>query len=540
MADALPVISISAEAEGSSSSEDEEKRKADKTSLRMRRRHKKKTGGNQPAIALAVDEDGGGGGLTDVETVDVLEDEPAVQTPSSPAEDFTPIFDAVLKPQIVEIVDDADGKTSVKTLVKGVVAQLMDDDYSSDGGPSMSGEATDIESLGDQEDDEDSGSGGVPETSEMGQALQLAMELGGSVETHQEEKEGSSGGRPAAAAPPPPGPALLCPSTASGRRKPRKSRAKKKKAAAAAVTTSEGLLAVASPDANPDTDVESISGVEDFADPIVEIRSTAGVEAAGQLHPPPDEDGGGATDVEEFFSDDDGPSFGRLAPGIVVTREFSDTESAQGGSGRSSRVGHTDVESLSGMEEGGGGGGGLSLPQAESDPLTDVEDIDDVAEEDDGRPVPTLPPPNGPARAQHQVVTIQEDENGTVSSRKSARSPALLSVGGGPEDGGVSDVEFLGVSGDEEDGGQAAVVVGGMDRLLSPEMMEDLAGSTVRIKRHSLTTYDPSQIQAPPPQPSGGGGGLMPPAVQQDLLTDTEDMDMSEPESDPGGVWPAS
>lgn len=577
MADPLPVISISTEDADAaanwslSDSEDANKAKATIAS-RMRRRHRKKaaagSGGGKPI--LVVHDDGEESGLTDVETVEVDSEGVADRSnasshsPTSPAEDFTPIFDAVLKPQIVEIVDDHDGKTRVKTVVKGVVAKLVDDDDDDDdevdddenderggggyggadggaSGLSLREALTDVESLDEDSNDET----GQSDSSEMERAvqmaLQLALEQGGSVDTHQQEEEVAAsscrGPRTTAVSS---GPALLCPKAVGTVKKRHRKTRSKKKAASSAPTPS--LLAVTTPDDDPQTDVESISGVEqavseevDGSHPVLRVKASGD----GLLVPQQDDDG--ATDVEDFnFSDDDGGrAMAQLAaPGIVVTREYSDTESAQDcNSGRSSRLGLTDVESVSGVDDGeyrhSAAAVSLSLPRSSAaDPLTDVEDIDDVEVDADVAEVQPIPR-NGPAThgAQFQVVTIQEDENGTVTNRKSARSPMLLNVANSDDGGGgVSDVEFLGVSGDEEEGAQ-----------LQPDTSApEVEGSTVYVKRHSISTApnlsdldgDTTTVNATtfPTVTSS----LMPPTVAAELLTDTEDMEVSDAEPEPG------
>lgn len=535
MADSVPVISISGEADEAnwSLSDSEEAERAKVTiAARMRRRHKKKSGKQQAtATSVLVVDDGEDSALTDVETVDVNDDSEVdrnTNSPSSPASDFTGIFDSVLRPQIVEIVDDHEGKTHVKSIVKGVIASLDGTSDEDEIGASLRDAATDVESLGD--DDDPSEEHPVSEMEEAVKiALQLAMEQGGSVETHQEEAEMTAQQPPVQKST---GPMLLCPrSAAAQRRKPRKSKSKKK----AASTPSSAQLTVAAPDDDPHTDIEDISGIEIVADdgaPPSYLHASASSGSGRNVI-----DDEGATDIEDFdFSDDDGgPRMSQLAPGIVVTGEFSDTESAHDQSGRSSRLGLTDMESISGMEDDQiygivrSTGLGLSIPQSDADPLTDVEDIDGVEMEPQVQAVPI--PKNGPAPhgTHHQVVTIEEDENGTVTSRKLAKSPMLLGVSSA-EDGGVSDVELLGASGDDDDDW--------INRSVTPEI-EFFAGSTVHVKRHSLTTGPTAaDLSAAAAEPVSTNFGLMPPAVTSELLTDTEDMDLSDgAETDPGHVF---
>ena len=235
----MPLISVSAEVEDEnfSLSDSEEANKA-KTMIasRMRRRHKQKKKQPEPARpsfgSLIVD-DGDESGLTDVETVEVDGNEGSSadnSKSSSPAEDFTPIFDAALQPHIVQIIDDHEGKTHVKTIVKGVIATLDDSDVSDDDGEprlTLMEALTDVESLDDSQEEQD----GRSDSSEMNRLIGQ-LDFGESVNTHNAEEE-------AAQRPPPQyqprgnTSMLLCPKTAAGRKKPRKSRTKKKATAAA-------------------------------------------------------------------------------------------------------------------------------------------------------------------------------------------------------------------------------------------------------------------------------------------------------------------
>jgi len=493
-----------------------------------------------PVISISGEADEANWSLSDSEEAErakvTVNDDSEVDrntnSPSSPAGDFTGIFDAVLRPQIVEIVDDHEGKTHVKSIVKGVIASLDGTSDEDEIGASLRDAATDVESLGD--DDDPSEEHQVSEMEEAVKiALQLAMEQGGSVDTHQEEAEMTANAQQSSVQKSA-GPMLLCPRSAAGqRRKPRKSRSKKK----AASTPSSAQLTVAAPDDDPHTDIEDISGIDDgnaAADGAPPSYLHASASSGSGRNVMDDE---GATDIEDFdFSDDDGgPRMSQLAPGIVVTGELSDTESAYDQSGRSSRLGLTDMESVSGMEDDQiygivrSTGLGLSIPQADADPLTDVEDIDGVEMEPQVQAAPI--PKNGPAPhgTHHQVVTIEEDDNGTVTSRKLAKSPMLLAVSSA-DDGGVSDVELLGASGDDDDD---------ISRSVTPEI-DFFAGSTVHVKRHSLTTGPTAAdlSAAAAAEPVSNNFGLMPPAATSELLTDTEDMDLSDgAETDPGHVF---
>ena len=537
MADSVPLISVSAEVEDEnfSLSDSEEANKA-KTMIasRMRRRHKQKKKQPEPARpsfgSLIVD-DGDESGLTDVETVEVDGNEGSSadnSKSSSPAEDFTPIFDAALQPHIVQIIDDHEGKTHVKTIVKGVIATLDDSDLSEDDGEprlTLMEALTDVESLDDSQEEQD----GRSDSSEMNRLIGQ-LDFGESVNTHNAEEE-------AAQRPPPQyqprgnTSMLLCPKTAAGRKKPRKSRTKKKAAAAAG----GALLSVTTPDEAPVTDVESISGVED--DEHQPAARSGSSQQAGSVLKLDDAQEEGTTDIEDFpFSDDDDiPMHNRLAPGILVTGENSETESSYDNSGRSSRLGLTDVESVYGVGDDDENAApppmaGLGVPQSADDPTTDVEEIDNV-EEDDAPLVAASIPRNGPAlhAGQQHVVTIQEDENGRVTSRKYAGSPGLLHPGFNDstqqEEGGTTDIEYVGTSADEDDS---------QSRGVTPEV-EMFVGSTVRVKRHSLT-LGPAQSDQPSDAsdneiPAAANYSLMPPVQAVEVLTDTEDMEMSDGET---------
>jgi len=141
-------------------------------------------------------------------------------------------------------------------------------------------------------------------------------------------------------------------------------------------------------------------------------------------------------------------------------------------------------------------------------------------EGDEALTVHRPPPPNGPSRNVHrQVVTIQEDENGVVTSRKSARSPNLLSLAVQSDEAGVSDVENISVSGDEdhhEDDQHIEAPAAVLEQLE--------VSSSVRVQRHSFSAADAEQE-------STSMFNLMPPVQTAEILTDTEDMEMSDSES---------
>ena len=537
----MPLISVSAEAEDEnfSLSDSEEANKAKSMiASRMRRRQKQKRkpteSQSRPTLANLIIDDGDESGLTDVETVECEHDGSGNNSKSSsPAEDFTPIFDAVLQPAITQIIDDHEGNTHVSTIVKGVVATLDDSDLSNaDDEGEDEPKLSLMEALTDVEDFEDSGdeSDIRSDNSEMNKLIGQ-LELGGDVSTSNQEEEVV--GRPSPQYHQKSGGSsmLLCPKSAAGRKKTRKTRTKKK----ATSSASSALLTVTNADEGPLTDVESISGVEDS-------ESHSGASASGhlmvlQIDRNEDE---GATDVEDFrFSDDDEGKQSvtvRLTPGITVTGETSETESYDC-SGRSSRLGLTDVESVSGMEDENYvpppiAGTGLLIPQNTDDPVTDVEDIDNV-EEETPSPAPVIPR-NGPALhgGQQHVVTIQEDENGRITSRKYAGSPGLLGfVDSSQREEGVSDVEYLNVS-EEEHGDDD------QSRGVTPEI-EMFVGSTVRVKRHSLSMDPEAKGDAEDNEPdhSTSHYSLMPPVTATEILTDTEDMDMSDNEMNQGQKW---
>ena len=538
MADTVPMISVSAEAEDEnfSLSDSEEAQKA-KTMIasRMRRRQKqkKKKSDEVSKSSILLVDDGDESGLTDVETVEVDQDGSSRENSASnsPAEDFTPIFDAALQPQIVQIVDDLDGKTHVKTIVKGVVASLDDSDISDDGEVKMSlmEALTDIEDF-DDSDREDSDNG-KSDSSEMNRLIGQ-LELGGNVNTHNAEEEMTH--RPSSQYQPKTSNSsmLLCPKPSGGRKKPRKSRTKKK--ASSASSESSALLTVTTPDDGPVTDVESISGVDESEEHPPRMPANEGPTVV-TLKVDEIADGG-ATDVEEFpFSDEDDMVLNtRLAPGILVTEETSETESSYDCSGRSSRLGLTDVESIHGVEDENApppplqGSSGLSVPQNPDDPVTDIEDVDNVEEEEPSVTVPLIPR-NGPAlhAGQQHVVTIQEDENGKVTSRKYAGSPGLLGFvdSSQQEEGGLTDVEYLGTSGDEDDR---------VPRGATPEI-EMFAGSTVHVSslapRSPMPDSHSDASDNESAQTGSKGYSLMPPVQAVDILTDTEDMDVSDGET---------
>jgi hypothetical protein len=143
-------------------------------------------------------------------------------------------------------------------------------------------------------------------------------------------------------------------------------------------------------------------------------------------------------------------------------------------------------------------------------------------------------PRNGPALhgGQQHVVTIQEDENGRVTSRKYTGSPGLLGfVDSSQREEGVSDVEYINASEDEPDE---------QSRGVTPEI-EMFTGSTVRVKRHSLSmdpeAEDQGGAEDNEPDQSASHYSLMPPVMAAEILTDTEDMDMSDNEMNQGQKW---
>lgn len=531
MADSVPMISVSADADENFSLSDSEEANKAKTLIaaRMRRRKQKKKvvePARPCAVSLLVD-DGDESGLTDVETVEV-EGTSSVEhsNSNSPAEDFTPIFESVLQPQMVQIIDDHEGKTHVKTMVQGVIAALDSDPSDSDDGQerrlSLMEALTDIEDFEESSEEPESRS----DSSEMNHLIEN-LELGGNVETHNQEDEvavrPSAGGAQR-------GPMLLCPKTAASRKKPRKHRTKKKSAAASTPTGSSSLLTVTTPDDGPTTDVESVSGLDEEDEEDRGRADQARALPTYTLLKVDDAQEEGATDIEDFpFSDDeDLPASVTLAPGILVTGEMSETESSYDCSGRSSRLGLTDVESIhSGADNDDTIPrhhviGGLGLPVNTDDPVTDVEDIDNVELDEAPLLAPTIPR-NGPAlhAGQQQVVTIQEDEHGRVTSRKYAGSPGLLGFAESSQDGGLTDVEYVGTSADEDDP---------HSRGVTPEV-EMFAGSTVRIKRHSFSN-EPDQPDASDNEVTPASHySLMPPAQAVEILTDTEDMEMSDGET---------
>ena len=238
----MPLISVSAEAEDEnfSLSDSEEAQKAKSIiALRMRRRQKQKRKpadgqAKSPLGSLVVD-DGDESGLTDVETVECDHDGSSDNSKSStPVEDFTPIFDAVLQPAITQIIDDHEGNTHVCTIVKGVVATLDDSDHSNaDDEDGDERKLTLMEALTDVEDFEDSGdeSENRSDNSEMNKLIGQ-LELGGDVSTSNQE--GEAVGRPAPHYQPKSGSSmLLCPKSAAGRKKSRKTRTKKRAASSA-------------------------------------------------------------------------------------------------------------------------------------------------------------------------------------------------------------------------------------------------------------------------------------------------------------------
>ena len=100
----------------------------------MRRRDKQKKKQSEPArpsLGLLILDDGNESGLTDVvHTRNSNEGSSADNSNcSSPAEDF---LDLARQPDIVQIIDNHEGKAHVKTLVKGVVATVDGSDVSDD------------------------------------------------------------------------------------------------------------------------------------------------------------------------------------------------------------------------------------------------------------------------------------------------------------------------------------------------------------------------------------------------------------------------
>ena len=535
-AESVPMISISGDAEGEnfSLSDSEEANKA-KTLIasRMRRRQKKKgstsTAGGLKRSSLIID-DGDESAVTDCETVEVDNDEPDSPA-SSPVEDLSPVIDAALKPQIIQIIDDHQGQVHIRSIVKNVVASLQDGSDASEmsdteDSPSTArpnaflSAATDIESLENSSAEEHDGF--RSDTSEMNHIIDQ-LDLGGQVDMHDKEELAKPQHQRASSAAGTGG--LLCPkSAAGGRKKMRKSR-KKKSSSSNAGQPGATSLTVSTPDnEDPVTDIESVSGIsggdEDDASEKQEAGAVGGYKPLSLTVGVEDDEG--TTDIEDLnFSDDDGASGAYSAtPGIVVTVEASDTESHDC-SGRSSRLGLTDVESIDDNEV-PAAASALGVPGGSDDPLTDVEDIDGV-EGDEAMTAHRPPPPNGPSRnsVHRQVVTIQEDENGVVTSRKTARSPNLLSLAVQSDEAGVSDVENISVSGDEDhhDDDQhneapAAVL----------EQLE--VSSSVRVQRHSF-----SEQAVDAEQESNSMFSLMPPVQTAEILTDTEDMEMSDSES---------
>lgn len=494
----MPMIAISGEAddENFSLSDSEEANKAKSLiASRMRRRQKKKrdAGESKTSAALIVD-DGDESGMTDVETVECDGDDANTDSSvSNAADELAPVFE--IRPHIVHIVEDEEGRMRVNTIVQGVIAVEDGQESEEDGqdGAKFVDVATDVESFEDTSSDEGES---VSESSELRNTIGN-MDIGGDVNTRNIEEEGKVVALPSFGA------SLQLPT--GGKKKVRKHRSKKK---AAATATSGGLLAVGSRDDEQLTDVESISGIEELE---CDSPSQTPSRPAAFLTVTPAADEG-ATDVESLSGvDDESASVSiHLAPGILVTGD----DDGSSCSGRSSRLGLTDVEELAGDES---PLLGLSVPQASADPLTDVEDIDGVDEEEG---VSRRVPRNGPAahRGQSHVVDISVDEDGRITSRKSARSPALLSVGLGQDDGGVTETESVGVSGDESEDVST--------EHPAPEI--NLESTTVEHKSDPAEQEDPD---AAGNETSGGTGyTLMPPTTAAEILTDTEEMEVSDSE----------
>ena len=395
------------------------------------------------------------GGVTDVETMECDHDGEEDDDDDDAGTDVDPaviqqVLDAY-NPATSSIVDDADGKRQIKSVMRSVVgADVSDLSEVSDEEDAVTMKfqsyrdvATDVESWDDSDVGEDDDAGAAAGDDSPGLTLSDALkhyDLGSDVRAtdHQEERQGS---------PHPPTTSLTLPSRCPARRKTRKSASARSKP-----KPPPGLLGVAA-DEDPVTDVEDIDDVGAGSSSRKRGGSGGGrrpgaAAATGSLGLPVD-DTAATTDVEDL------EDVGTRPPGILIDCPASgDDSDAEFLSGRSSRMELTDVE----MDGDGATAAAaaaplsssLGLPDDSADPLTDVEEVDNV-EEEPLRILIQAPPPA--CTAQQQVIELMEDEHGveTLVSRKTGPEAEMLLRPDPPEEGGLTDCEDLGVSGDEHD-----------------------------------------------------------------------------------------
>ena len=521
MAETVPLISVSTEfvdaeadsggeiqdVSGSGTDQDaaDEQRAKSIIAARIRRKHRTQKKKSKPSSNTIFVDEGEDGGLTDVETVEMEDGDEEADSSEQVAsyEDLQNVLE-LIKPQIVEIVDDQNGKTVVTNTTRVAVVNY---DKAEDLSEPSDGEErlynlkevlTDCEDLDGSDDDEASAKS---DYDDMHHAIDMATDTG-TTNTKDDEQVSSR-------------PLLLTPSASSGRSGGRKKTRKTPRRRANAEPASQPLLSVGDDGGDPLTDVEYMSA-----------DSSHSTSASPRLLVPATDDQG-STDVEDIDDIQPMQSGGNkhLMPGIVVTGDgASDDDSRSGRSSRSDvtgRQGVTDIEDLEDDEEvGHPTPSALLLPHDDNEGLTDVEDIE-VDDED----VPRPRPPNGPAlhshqSAEQQIIIIQEDENGQVTSTASSNSASggyapMLLVVDVQEEGGSTDVEYLGMSGDEGDEAHAR------STAITPDI------SYMVQSDHSVQVQvvdSQNEFQAA----DSTTNTLGVPGQNTEMLTDTEDLELSD------------
>jgi len=459
--DELPltdVDSVSGMSDGDVEAENEGEEEASAASLAASRQRRKIK--NKKKVHHQDSEDGG---VTDVETMDCDHD----GDDASDVEDHD-VDPAVLQhvldaynPVTSSIVDDADGKRQMKTVMRSVVGVDVSDlsDVSDEDDAvkmkfqSYRDVATDVESWDDsdvgEDNDDDDAAADAADAVDLVDVLNH-YDLGSDIratDAHHERKGPLPSHVTTASS-------LTLPSRNPQRRKTRKSASSRSKAKSAA-SGGAHLLGIEG-DQDPVTDVEDIDDVGGSGGAIKKRggtrpkRSAAGSASGGVGLSVPVDDAAAVTDVEDL------EDVGRT-PGILIDCPASgDDSDAEFYSGRSSRMELTDVEmdaddaATPSTKPSPKSSGGLGVPEDGADPLTDVEEVDNVPETPFQIRI-QAPPPS--CTAQSQVIELLEDEHGveTLVSRKTGIEAEMLLRADPPEEGGITDCEEMGVSDCEHD-----------------------------------------------------------------------------------------